>query len=544
MTASAALDQAREAFRHQAWNDAYACFSTADDTGHLTASDLDLFASTAYLVGNDDHCVKLLERAYHDHLAAGAEHMAAETAFWLAFNLLHRGEEAPAGGWLARVARHLDTLQRECPAQGLLLVATALHALRQGDAAMALSTFAKAGEIGERCLHPELLALSGLGTGQARIDMGDAEDGLRRLDEVMAGVTAGEVSPIISGLVYCAVIIACHHTYHLRRAGEWTKALSRWCDAQPDLVPFRGQCLVHRAQILQLNGRWEDAMEQLHLARRRFAETPGQAATGMAFYEQGELHRLRGEYAEAEEAYRRCGECGHETQPGVALLRLGQGRLDVALAGIRRSLGETGDLDRPRLLEAYVEIALTAGDTEAARRAADELGAVAADRDVTMLHAMAAEATGAVLLAEGSARDALDHLRRGWSLWRELDAPYRCARARMLRGRACQELGDVDAAQTELTAAAEHFQRLRARPDLRRLERLGFRPAAGRHGVLTAREVQVLRAVATGQSNRAIAHELVLSEKTVARHVHNILTKLRVASRAAATAYAYENDLL
>jgi DNA-binding CsgD family transcriptional regulator/tetratricopeptide (TPR) repeat protein len=544
MTTSDLLAQAHEAFRGQAWRAAYAGFRAADEGSDLVASDLELYARSAYLVGEDDRCVALLERAYHRRLADDEGEKAAETAFWLAFNLFNRGEEARAGGWLARVEHHLTEQDRGCAVRGLLLVAGALRALNQGDAAAALDVFTQAHAIGDQCGDPELVALGGLGIGQARIALGDVEEGLRRLDAVMVAVTAGEVSPIVAGIVYCAVIVACHETYHLRRAAEWTKALSQWCEGQPDLVPFRGQCLVHRAQILQLNGAWEDAMDQVHLAVRRFADRPGQPAIGMAFYEQAELHRLRGEYAAAERAYQRSTQSGHETQPGLALLRLAQRRLDAAQAGIRRALDESRTADRPRLLAAYVEIALAAGDVDGARRAADDLATVAAARDVVALRALSAQASGAVLLAEGEPRKALDELRRSWGMWRELDAPFHCARVRALQARACQELGDNDAAQMELAAAADLFRQLRAEPELARMEGPGSRAGPTGPGGLTAREVQVLRVVASGKTNRAVAENLFLSEKTVARHVSNIFAKLNISSRSAATAYAYEHDLM
>nr|MDQ4008067.1 response regulator transcription factor [Actinomycetota bacterium] len=309
------------------------------------------------------------------------------------------------------------------------------------------------------------------------------------------------------------------------------------------LVPFRGQCLVHRAQILALNGAWQEAMTEVRLACRRLSVPPGQPAAGAALYEQAELHRLRGELTDAEDAYRRAGACGHETQPGLALLRLVQGRADTAWAGIRRALEEPRPAwDRPRLLAAAAEVALARRDAPAARAASEELDKIAEQHDTDLLHAMAAQTSGSVLLAEGDQRAALNRLRLAWRLWQDLDAPYECARVRLLQGRCCQGLGDLDAAQMELQAAAEVFRALGAAPDLAGLETRGVFPTDGQS--LTPREVQVLRTVATGKTNRAIAEDLFLSEKTVARHLSNIFTKLDVSSRAAATAYAYEHDLL
>jgi DNA-binding CsgD family transcriptional regulator len=537
------LDQARSAFRAQSWGQAYACFGAADEELELSSSDLELYARAAYLVGSDDACVRALERAYHQQLAAGWPEQAAASAFWLAFNLMNRGEMARAGGWLGRVEQLVPPEDSESPVRGLLLVPAALQQLMGGAAGAALALFTKAHEIGRRSGDRELEALGGLGIGQARIALGEHAAGLAQLDEVMVAVTAGEVSPIVSGLVYCAVIVACHDTYQVQRAAEWTKALTGWCTAQPDLAPFRGQCLVHRAQILQFHGAWDDAMEQVRLACRRFSEPSPQSAIGMAFYEEGELHRLRGEHAAAEDAYARASRHGQETQPGLALLRLAQGSPGVARAGLLRALDESQGGDRPRLLAALVEVALATRSLPEAREAAEALGEVARLSDSPLLEAMSAEATGSVLLAEDDPRAALDHLRRAWTLWRDLDAPYPAARVRRLQAEACRRLGDVDAARMELSAAADIFEELGARPDLVGLRRLGTEQHR-RPGGLTQREVQVLRVLAGGKSNRAIAAELFLSEKTVARHLSNIFTKLGVSSRAAATAYAYEHELV
>jgi DNA-binding CsgD family transcriptional regulator len=374
--------------------------------------------------------------------------------------------------------------------------------------------------------------------------MGRIPEGIAVLDEVMVGVTGGETSATVTGLVYCGVIAACMETFDPRRAKEWTVALNHWCDAQPDLVPFRGQCMVHRAQIMQIQGAWPDALEALRQAHQRFTDTRHPAA-GDALYEQAEVHRWRGDLDSAEQAYRQAAGLGRDPQPGLALLRLAQGQLDAASAGIRRALDETTvRFRRPRLLSAAVEIALEGADVDAARVAAEELAQLGADRDVPLLNAMAAQAGGLVRLAEGDARTALSAARRAWSLWQELDVPYEAARARVVVAMACRALGDEDAARMELDAARQVFERLSAGPDLARVEALTG-AARSRAGCgLTAREVEVLQLVATGKTNRVIATELFLSEKTVARHLSNIFTKLGVSSRAAATAYAYQHDLV
>ncbi|HVM40236.1 MAG TPA: LuxR C-terminal-related transcriptional regulator, partial [Acidimicrobiia bacterium] len=401
----------------------------------------------------------------------------------------------------------------------------------------------RATEIGRRFSDADLTAMGILGQGQALVGRGEHERGLALLDEAMVGVTAGEVRPVAAGIIYCAVIETSMRAYDLRRAGEWTAALTRWCEAQPDLVPYRGQCLVHQAQVLQARGSWADAAAAAGRARSHLAEPP-HPALGLAAYQEGELHRLRGEFASAEQAYRAASQHGREPLPGLALLRLAQGRPDVAATSIRRALDGTSDPgERPELLAAAVEIMRVAGDLEGARSAADELAAHAAARDApALLRALAAHAVGAVALAAGEARSALAVLRDAAAGWQLLDMPYEAARTRVLVGLACAALGDADGADLELASARRAFDELGAVPDLARLDAItgGGRP---RPAGLTERELEVLRLLATGRSNRAIAEDLVISEHTVARHVQNLFAKLGVSSRAGATAYAYEHQL-
>lgn len=363
------------------------------------------------------------------------------------------------------------------------------------------------------------------------------------LDEAMISITAREVSPIAVGDLYCTVIDACEELFDLRRCREWTAALTTWCEGQPELVLYRGQCLVHRAEIIQLRGDWTDALHEAQRACESLAEPAGPIVTGAARYRVAELHRLRGEFVSAEKAYREASVSGRDPQPGLAQLRLAQGQIEAADAAIRRALGEAEDpISRSRLLAPSVEIALAAGDVGAARDGADELANVVLDLDAPYLDALSAYAMGSVLLADGDAPGALVSLRQAWTVWRALEVPYEAARARVLIGLACRALGDEDGADMELDGARSVFHTLGAMPDLGRVDTLA-RTAAPAPGGLTPREVEVLALVATGKTNRAIAADLVISEKTVASHVSSILTKLGLASRAAATAYAYEHDL-
>lgn len=539
------LDRGRESFARQAWGDAFAELAGADQESPLNPEDLERLATTAYLLGRDEECVDIWARAHHEHLNREDPQRAVRCAFWLALGLMLRGEMAPAGGWFARAGRLLEDAP-ECAEQGYLLLPVAIQTMFGGNPGAAYPTFVRAVEIGERFREPDLVTLARLGQGQCQIMLGETAKGVALLDEAMVAVAAGEVSPIPAGLAYCIMIDACQEIFDVRRAQEWTAALTGWCASQPDLVPYRGQCLVHRAEIMQRQGAWPDAVDQAERACERLSDPPGQPAVGMAFYARAELHRLRGEFAEAEEAYRRANEYGRSPQPGLAQLRLAQGQIDVAVASIRRALdeAEVHGATRSKLLPTYVEAMLAAGDVPAARTATDELSEIAVALDVPFVRALSAHATGATLLAEGNARASLAALRHASAAWRELDVPYEAARVRVLVGFACRELGDDDTADMELNAARRAFEELGAAPDLARLNKLSPATVPKDAGGLTPREVEVLRLVAAGGTNRAIAGDLVLSEKTVARHISNIFTKLGVSSRSAATAYAYEHDLV
>jgi DNA-binding CsgD family transcriptional regulator len=545
MTTADALDRGRESFNRQAWADAYTQLSAADRDGSIAIEDLERLAMAAHLLGRDDDSVEFLTRAHQESARVGDVARAARSAFWLAMEYIGKGEMARAGGWIARAARVLEGGQTDCVEQGYLLLPLAERSLAEGDFAGAEATFNQAAKIADRFHDPDLVTLSRLGRGQALIRQAETQRGVALLDEAMVAVTAGEVSPAVVGIVYCSVIETCQEIFDLRRAQEWTAALSHWVESQPDLVSYRGACLLYRAELMQFHGAWQEATDEARKAHERLSHPEGDPAVGGALYQQAELHRLRGEFAKAEDAYRKASQFGRRPEPGLALLRLAQGRLNVATAAIRRAAEEAQHrLMRPRLLDPYVEIMLATGDVEAARIAADELSQIAHDSGAPLLLAMAARAEGAVLLAEGDARGALAPLRRAWATWHTLDAPYEAARVRVLIGVACRELGDNDTAAMEFDGAREVFRQLGAAPDLARTDAHADRGVARPMGGLTAREMEVLQLVAAGKTNRAIAAELVISEKTVARHMSNIFTKLGLSSRSAATAYAYEHDLL
>ena len=537
-----ALGRGREHYRRRAWADAYRMLTIADQALQLGGEDLEWLAMSAYLIGRDDDYLMVLDRAYTAHMDAGASARAARCAAWLSLRLLFRGETGHATGWLARTRRLLEGEKREGAEHGYVLLPIAQQQIVAGDWRAAYATAARAADIGERFGERDLRACARHLQGRIRIEQGQVADGLALLDEAMLAVVAGELSPLVTGLVYCSAIEGCEQVYALDRAREWTAALARWCNEQPDMVAFSGVCMVHRAEILQLLGAWPDAIDEARRAGERCLRASNRRAAAAALYRQAELHRLRGDLAAAEAAYRSASEGGWDPQPGLALLRVAQGRVGAAVAATRRALEATTEpLARTRLLPAHIEILLDAGEIQQAREMCHELERIAQGVGTPVLGALSAQAQGAIDLAAGDAGAALGALRRAWRVWEAIDAPYLRARVGELTARACAALGDHDGHELQLAAARAVFEALGAAPDLARID-APARDSSGPHG-LTPRELQVLRLVAAGKTNKAIAAELFLSGKTVDRHVSNILTKLDLPSRVAATAFAYRHQI-
>jgi DNA-binding NarL/FixJ family response regulator len=537
------LRRGREAYARRAWAEAHRELSLVNRESGLEPADLELLATSAYLLGDEDEWIRGLERAHQLYVEAGEIPDALRCAFWIGTGLSLRGDVGGATGWAGRAQRLFEQGKEDSRERGYILFSFVPEHEAAGDFEAACDVLGEAARIGQRFGDVDLFALAVGLQGQYLIALGKVREGFGLLDEAMVAVTTGQLSPIPTGLIYCGVIEACQRAYELRRAREWTAALTRWCAEQPDLMSFTGRCRVHRAEVLQLDGAWGDALEEARSALGRSGMT--QAASGEALYRQGEIHRLQGEFARAEEAYRDASRSGREPQPGLALLRLAQGEQDSAEAAIRRVLGEAGEpLRRAGLLPAYVEIMLSVDEVDDARSACRELEKLAHDQPGGMLGALSSQARAAVALADGDAWDALGAAREAFDEWQAVGAPYETARARVLIALACRALGDSDTEEMELDAARLTFQELGAVSDLERVEQLARRSERGPAAGLTARELEVLRLVASGRTNRAIADELVISEKTVARHVSNIFVKLRVSSRAAATAYAYQHELV
>jgi ATP/maltotriose-dependent transcriptional regulator MalT len=517
--------------------------AAVDERVPMTPLQMAESAQFSLLVGKEQEGLEMLARAHQSFLNLGEMKPAARCAFWLGFMALLAGDRAQASGWLSRAERLLND-ESECVEKGYLFLPVGYRLVHEGEAAKAFEAFAQARESGERFKDRDLVTLALQGQGRSLIRQGEIARGVALLDEAMVGVTAGEVSPLTAGGVYCSVLDACGEIFDLRRAQEWTSALERWCASQPEIVPYRGHCMVRRAEILQLHGAWEEAIIQAREACERFSQSRKPEA-GAAFYRLAELHRVRGEYTAAETAYREAARWLRNPQPGMALLRLAQGQNAAAGSSIRRIAEEVREPgSRARVLESYVEIVLAIGDVTGARVAADELQVIAHRFNAPWISAMSSRATGAVLLAVGDLKRALAELRRSWVLWCELDAPYEAARTRVLIASVCKKLDDCDAAKLELEMAHEVFLRLGAAPDLARLKEFSTKTKQSDAVPLTAREIQILKLVATGSTNRGIATKLDISEKTVARHISNIFNKLGISSRAAATAFAYQRQLV
>ena len=534
---------ARAAYCRRRWDEAYGGFRQAV-VAELAADDALALADSAWWLGHVDESIEAGQAAYRRHLAAGKHRGAASAALQVAVNHLLRGEEIDGSGWMARAMELLADAPESAEA-AYLRYFTEVEAgigAREDDAAEAVIAAAHAvAEDGRRLGDAGLVAAGTLGEGRVLVKMGRVAEGMGLLDRGMLIVLDGDVAPDLTGNLYCHMIAACHELADIQRAAHWTAALERWLATLPAAVVFTGICRVHRSQILQVIGDWDRAER---VARQVCVDLDAVMLSTAAegHYQLGEINRLRGRLAAAEQEYAWAHRLGRDPQPGLALLRLAQGRVAAAGAAVRAALvAETGDrLVRARLCAAQVEIALAAGDPVAARAAAEELTETAAEFASPGLTADANRATGAVLLAEGDAARALATLHEACRRCVELGAPHECALTRVLLADSYAALGDAEAAARELDAADATFAELGA---VTARATVAARRGSTAHRGLTGRELEVLACLAAGRSNREIAAALVISDKTVARHLSHIFAKLGVTSRTAAAAYAFEHGL-
>jgi DNA-binding CsgD family transcriptional regulator len=537
------LKLGRDRFDRRAWSGAYEALAAACDAGDLSSDDMERLYTAAYLSGRDQEFLRALERLFREQADSAQDWCrAARAAFWLALAYQFYGQAALSNAWEARGRRLVR--DRDCVERGYLLLPEAERRLRSRENDTAAALTAEAVAIGRAYRDADLTAAALHMQGRALIAQGEVRAGLGHIDEAMLGVVAGELGPIMTGLLYCSVIECCRNVHALDRSREWTAAFARHCDSQPEMLAYTGTCYVHRSEILQFHGAWPEAIAEARRACDR-AQVAERDPPGAARYQEAEIHRLRGEFAKAEAGYRAASLLGCEPQPGLALLRLAQGRVDAAAAAMRRLLVAAAEpVERARLLPDAAEVLAAAGDTGEARRLCGELEELAASFDSEVLRAACELAKGRVALADGDAGHAQRMLQASYDRWERLAAPYDAARARALLGQACRALGDHESSALALEAARATFVRLGARPDVERLDGFTARESGDTAHVLTARELEVLRLVAAGHSNKAIARTLGLSGRTVDRHVSNILCKLQVATRTAATAYAFAQKLV
>jgi DNA-binding CsgD family transcriptional regulator len=537
------LARAHDAYRRRDWTAARDAFARARELEEpLDADALYELSDAAWWLGDVAGHLAAAEEAYRAFEANDRPRDAAMTAMFIAISHALRGDRALASGWMSRCERLLADAPADSVERGYVLYLTGVDYGPDGDAEATLAAARRVQDLGRLHGDANLRVAGMVGEGRALLRLGDAAAGLALLDEAMVAISTGELSPEWSGDLYCNLMDACHQVSDLRRATEWVAATERWLATMPAAILFAGICRVHRARLEQARGDWDRSEAEARRVSEELAEI-SVANVAEAEYQLGEIRRLRGDLAEAERAYRRAHSGGRDPQPGMALLRLAQGRPRDAGTAIGTALiAASGDALRSApLLDARVEVAIAAGDLDTADAAARELTAIADRFGTSGLRAMATRCRGAVALASGDVASALPILRDAARRWRDLEVPYETARTRVLLARVSLALGDADAATMELEAADHDFRQLGAEPDIARVAALmgGSRRADG----LTDREIEVLAHVASGMTNREIAAQLAISDKTVARHLSNIFTKLDLPSRTAAAAYAFEHGI-
>lgn len=538
------LARARADFERGDWSAALTSWLAADPAS-LTPDDLDSAGAAAYLVGRRDAALDLYERAHEVRLHAGDVPEAVRAAFHLVMICATSGEQSRAAGWLGIAEGLLTEVPVDAVERGYIAFAQMFRSLGRGDLATAAILAETAREAGRRHHDSDLVALGLCSAGRIAIMAGRVADGLALLDEAMTGLLSHGGTPEVFGHVYCTAIEGCQEVRDLARVTEWTSGLHRWCESHPSLVAFTGQCSLHRGQILTGHGAFREAVDEFDSAIERYRAIGSPDAIGQAAYERGEVLRILGDLDAAEASFRLAGESGFDPQPGLALLWTVRDEPRAAAGAASRLLAEVrAPLQRLRVLPGIVEVLIACGDVEVARACSSELDSLAGEFAFDTVRADAASAAATVEIAAGDPMGALPYARKARAAWTRLENPYAAGLAQATIGRVLLVLGDESSARVELEAARAAFLRLGASPAADAVDALLGRSQAARPGGLSEREVEVLGLAAVGRSNQQIAEALVISERTVARHLSNIFTKLDVGSRTAAAAYAYEHGLV
>lgn len=523
------LDRGRKAYAQREWREAYAYLSFADLESPLGGVDLSLLADSAYLLGGEAQSLELLERAYQFDLQHELPHNAARCAFWIGFRLRLAGDHVLGDVWITRARRQLEECA-PCSTHGLLFLASGCSHLGAGDAANAAADFSKAFEIGTRFGDADVVTLARHYQGWAAIRCGRTTDGLAMLDESVATAASGTTA-VVAGNVYCSALDACEETMDVRRAERWLALLIKWRGAQPSLVAFRAEALAHHVSLMTLRGAWRDALDDLTLLIAWIDERSDRSDGGLAYYQRGELLRLRGDHDAAESAYLEAAKRGHTSQPGLAQLWLAKAQIDKATSEIHRLLRRVSmRQERAHLLLPSVEILLAADRVDDARACAEELSRLDAELRTPLSYAASTHAIGAVLLYEEEAEAALVALRDARSGWQELGSLYHAARVQLLIAAAHRNLGNETAVKIELLAAASEFEVLGAAADRLHAENFYRRNAPADATFIIARQLEILRLLALGMSSAAIAEALAMRETVVLKETTAIYHQLRAST--------------
>jgi DNA-binding CsgD family transcriptional regulator len=501
----------------------------------LPVGDLRLFAEAAWWLGLGEESMAVGELVYQ-HLDAQQADGSAMQALELALEWATRGDLTLANAWLGR-ARRLLADRPESSAHGYLqYVDASIEMDVYGEPGPAEQTAANLDSLARAHGDPALSCFARVLEGLARVRSGRTAEGFAALDEAMLEVVAGRLRPKWAGDIYCTVIHLSHQLADWGRMRAWTDALDRWARPLSQTFMYAAVTRVHQLQLVAAEGGWSQVEKEVAGPSEALVGSHGWTA-GAGFYELGEVRRLRGDADGAAAAFAQARALGVEPQPGEALLAYAAGRAPQAATALRAALAGQGRLERARALLPAVEVGLAAGDDDLARSAAEELAGTAAVYGTAGLLAWAVHAGALLALDGGRWEEAVAGLEAALRGYREQRLRHATAQVHEHLAIARRGLDQAAAAAADEATALAIYRQLGASPDLARLT------ATTRPGGLTPREEEILAQVVSGASNHQVAERLVISDKTVSRHLANIFAKLGVGSRTAAAAWAHEHGI-